>query len=113
MVLSAALFGGWPSVSKRMNVSRSDFTSLLETRKRWITLVIFSFAYVYSRHSPSGPRPSWPYGLTAVQLILSMIVMATSLLGPILLWGGWRWKTRMGGEWNAAVVKLRRRRQSD
>lgn len=81
--------------------------------KRWATLIVSSSIFVYSRFSLD--KADWAsMSLSApVQVIPSLIIMVTSLLGPCILWRGWRWKTKVGGEWKAAVVKLRRRPPSE
>jgi hypothetical protein len=49
---------------------------------------------------PPEPAPS---------LIFLSLVAVTNLLGPLMLWYGWRWKTKRGGGWDVARVKIRQR----
>ena len=65
-----------------------------------LTLTLSTILFALSllpRHSP-GPS-----------LIFLGVVGMVNLLGPTMLWWAWRWKTRRGGGWDVAVVKLRRR----
>lgn len=42
-------------------------------------------------------------------LIFLFVLFLVNVVGPFMLWSGWRWKRRLGGNWDPAVVKLRRR----
>lgn len=37
------------------------------------------------------------------------ILAVVNLGGPLMLWYAWRWKRQLGGDWDVAVVRLRRR----
>lgn len=60
-----------------------------------------------SRHPTSlGPVPL-PGGAARIFFAVLLLV---NVGGPIMLWWGWRWKRRLGGNWDVAVVRVRKRR---
>lgn len=43
-------------------------------------------------------------------LIFALVIALVNVLAPLLLWYAWRWKTRRGGGWDVAVVRVRKDR---
>jgi phosphatidylinositol glycan class C protein len=52
---------------------------------------------------------SSPVALLSIPLIVLIVVISlVNLVGPSILWYGWRWKTRRGGGWEVAKIRIRR-----
>jgi phosphatidylinositol glycan class C protein len=47
-----------------------------------------------------------PSGAT---LVFAVVLLIVNLGGPLMLWWGWSWKSRRDGNWDVAVVRLRKR----
>jgi hypothetical protein len=57
---------------------------------------------------PRDPTKTWsPTGPT---MIFFLIVGLVNVVGPFMLWYSWTWKTRRGGSWEVAKVRLRKDR---
>jgi phosphatidylinositol glycan class C protein len=55
------------------------------------------------------PVDSTQVYMPSTSLIVCAIVIAlVNLVGPWMLWFSWTWKTRRGGGWEVAKVKLRK-----
>ncbi|ORY25254.1 phosphatidylinositol N-acetylglucosaminyltransferase subunit C [Naematelia encephala] len=108
VLLSVALFAGWPILAKGVRESGRIFSLALTSSM--IILAISLFPRISSNPpSPSDPTP-WisiptPSGPTLIFLVAVILVNG---IGPGMLWYGWRWKMRRGGGWDVAVVRLRR-----
>lgn len=48
--------------------------------------------------------------LAPATLIFAAALFLVNIAGPGMLWYGWRWKTRRGGGWDVAVVRVRKAR---
>lgn len=45
----------------------------------------------------------------AVPMLFFISVLSlVNVVGPIMLWYGWKWKTKRGGGWEVAVVRVRK-----
>lgn len=53
------------------------------------------------------PSEAVPSGATRAFVATLALV---NVVGPVMFWWGWRWKRRLGGDWDVAVVRLRKRR---
>jgi phosphatidylinositol glycan class C protein len=70
----------------------------------WLSLTLFPASdWIHVERLPF-PVPS---GATLVFLIVLLIV---NVGGPLMLWWGWSWKRRRDGNWDVAVVRVRKRR---
>ncbi|GFZ42882.1 hypothetical protein JCM24511_00600 [Saitozyma sp. JCM 24511] len=90
VLLAVGLFAGWPTLAKNVRESGSSFSLGLTISTLVLAISLF----------PPEPAPS---------LIFLSLVAVTNLLGPLMLWYGWRWKTKRGGGWDVARVKIRQR----
>jgi len=55
------------------------------------------------------PRtPTSSFVPTGPTMIFFLIVGLVNIVGPVMLWYSWTWKTRRGGGWEVAKVRLRK-----
>lgn len=69
-----------------------------------VSMSVFTFALL----PKVGAHAIARCNLAQVLFIAALII--SSLVGPLIFWRGWRWKTRRGGGWDAAVVRVKRSR---
>ncbi|WOO78894.1 Phosphatidylinositol N-acetylglucosaminyltransferase GPI2 subunit [Vanrija pseudolonga] len=96
IMLAAGLFAGWPTLAKGVREAGRPFSIALTVSMIWLAISLFP---------PCSPDdfPGRP------TLIFLFVLFLVNVVGPFMLWSGWRWKRRLGGNWDPAVVKLRRR----
>jgi phosphatidylinositol glycan class C protein len=68
-----------------------------------ITLAISLFPHTVPSSQANTYMPTGP------TTIFLLIVGLVNVVGPVMLWYSWIWKTRRGGGWEVAKVKLRKR----
>jgi phosphatidylinositol glycan class C protein len=112
VLLSVGLFAGWPVLAKgvRVSLTRCTFQDLIsqEAGKTFSLLLTTSMILLAISLFPADPsRRYTPSGPT---LIFFLIVGLVNIVGPFMLWYSWTWKTRRGGGWEVAKVRLRKTR---
>jgi phosphatidylinositol glycan class C protein len=112
VLLSVGLFAGWPVLAKGVRVSipiRIQHTSKLteqEAGKTFSLLLTTSMILLAISLFPRDPATS--YVPTGPTMIFFLIVGLVNIVGPVMLWYSWTWKTRRGGGWEVAKVRLRK-----
>ncbi len=102
VMLAAGLFAGWPNLAKGVREAGPAFSVALTFSMIWLSASLLP----PSRHPASiGPFPL-PSGTARVFFAVLLLV---NVGGPLMLWWGWRWKRRLGGNWDVAVVRVRKR----
>ncbi|KAK4685446.1 phosphatidylinositol N-acetylglucosaminyltransferase subunit C, partial [Tremellales sp. Uapishka_1] len=91
VLLAVGLFAGWPNLAKGIRESGKVFSLLLT-----LSLIVLALSLFPTAH----PAPT---------LIFLCLILLTNVIGPLVFWYGWRWKTLRGGDWEVAVVKIRKR----
>ncbi|BEI80188.1 hypothetical protein CcaverHIS002_0107170 [Cutaneotrichosporon cavernicola] len=100
VMLAAGLFAGWPNLAK--GEAGPVFSVALTFSMIWLS----SSLLPPPRHAAFlGPIPL-PSGATRVFFAVLLLV---NVGGPLMFWWGWRWKRRLGGNWDVAVVRVRTR----
>ncbi|WRT65421.1 uncharacterized protein IL334_002364 [Kwoniella shivajii] len=107
VLLAVLLFAGWPPIAKGVRESGKAFSLVLTTSMATLAISLF----------PPGPSPTSPIftlkGIdvipTTPTIIFLISLSLVNIIGPLMLIYAWRWKTRRGGGWDIAVVKLRNR----
>jgi len=100
VLLAVGLFAGWPSIAKGVREAGKTFSLILT-----ISMMLLSISFF-----PSTPQTQGITGMftsTPLLVFLTMVGLV-NLVGPLMLWYGWRWKTRRGGGWEVAKVRLRK-----
>ncbi|ORX36416.1 phosphatidylinositol N-acetylglucosaminyltransferase subunit C [Kockovaella imperatae] len=95
ILLAVSLFAGWPVVAKGVREAGQGFSILLTA-----STVLLAFSIL-----PHDPSESLLF--TAPSLIFLCTLLVVNIIGPLVFWWGWRWKTIRGGGWDVAVVRIR------
>lgn len=64
-----------------------------------LAVSLFPHNPVRASYLPSGPT-----------MVFGLILGLANVIGPVMLWYSWTWKTRRGGGWEVAKVRLRKAR---
>ncbi|WWC98876.1 hypothetical protein V866_005770 [Kwoniella sp. B9012] len=107
VLLAVLLFAGWPPIAKGVREA-GKLLSLILT----ISMATLSISLFPLRDDPSPSHIIRGHEIvpTTPTLILLISLCLVNIIGPIMLLYAWRWKTRRGGGWDVAVVKLRKGR---
>ncbi|RSH84512.1 uncharacterized protein EHS24_006034 [Apiotrichum porosum] len=107
ILLAAGLFAGWPTLAKGVRESGRSFSAALTISMAWLSITLLPPSN--KPHLKLGPLSiARPSGATLVFLGVLLLV---NVGGPLMLWWGWRWKRRLDGSWDQAVIRVRKRRQ--
>ncbi|WVW79707.1 hypothetical protein I302_101677 [Kwoniella bestiolae CBS 10118] len=107
VLLAVMLFAGWPPIAKGVREAGKSFSLILT-----ISMATLSISLFPSRAAPSFEYRIWGHQIipTTPTLIFLISLSLVNIIGPVMLIYAWRWKTRRGGGWDVAVVKLRKGR---
>ena len=83
------------------------FSSMLTFSMIILAISIFP---VSSSQSSSYPSVTSSGLFTMPVMVFVVLLGLVNVVGPLMLWYSWRWKTRRGGGWEVAKVRLRRAR---
>ncbi|WWC59939.1 uncharacterized protein I303_102502 [Kwoniella dejecticola CBS 10117] len=105
VLLAVLLFAGWPPIAKGVREAGKSFSLLLTFSMAMLSISLFPHKI--------GSTPSYKMrGIdvipTAPTVIFLVALTLANVVGPLMLLYAWRWKTRRGGGWDVAVVKLRK-----
>ncbi|WVR04078.1 hypothetical protein IAU60_001077 [Kwoniella sp. DSM 27419] len=108
VLLAVLLFAGWPKIAKAVREAGKVFSLLLTTSTALLAISLFPHGHDW--HIQVGQLntrfnlvlPSTP------TIVLVSALLVTNALGPAMLIYAWRWKTRRGGGWDVAVVRVRK-----
>ncbi|WVF66703.1 hypothetical protein IAT40_001445 [Kwoniella sp. CBS 6097] len=135
ILLSVLLFAGWPRIAKGVREAGRLFSLVLTISTAMLSISLFpttpassssSFRILLpippssflSRglglnvsHSPLSTELIFTISLpTTPTSIFLLSLLVVNVIGPGMLIYAWRWKTRRGGGWDVAVVRIRKGR---
>ncbi|KAK8861313.1 hypothetical protein IAR55_002132 [Kwoniella newhampshirensis] len=98
VLLAVLLFAGWPVIARSVRESGKRFSLVLTLSTTLLAVSLFPHPV-----SPeSRPIPSTP------TVVLFAALCLVNVVGPMMLWYAWRWKTRRRGGWDVAVVRVKK-----
>ncbi|WWC87546.1 uncharacterized protein L201_002436 [Kwoniella dendrophila CBS 6074] len=107
VLLAVLLFAGWPPIAKGVREAGQSFSFLLTLSMATLAISLFPLR---NDSSPDLSLADIQLVPTTPTLIFLLSLVLANVIGPLMLIHAWRWKTRRGGGWDVAVVKLRKGR---
>ncbi|WWC68949.1 uncharacterized protein I206_102885 [Kwoniella pini CBS 10737] len=105
VLLAVLLFAGWPPIAKGVREAGRSFSLILT-----ISMAILSISLFPEKSFTDPSYTIWNIDIfSSTPTVIFLIALSlANFVGPFMLLYAWRWKTRRGGGWDVAVVKLRK-----
>lgn len=91
-----------------LSLGRAKLISEQESGKTFSLLLTASMVLLAVSLFPFDIDQALGWVPSTPSIVFGVIIALVNIVGPLMLWHSWTWKTRRGGGWEVAKVRLRK-----